>query len=54
MRHYGGPPQPIEADPVFQQHRDDWRNFHTRYVTPSAFDAGLMNSTSGKSEGGTP
>ena len=54
IRHYGGPPQPLEADPVFQQHREDWRNFHTRYVTPSAFDAGLMKSTGVKSEGGTP
>lgn len=54
MRHYGGPPEPLEADPVFQQHREDWRNFHTRYVSPAAFDAGLMKNPDGRSEGGAP
>jgi len=43
LREYGGPPQPLEADPVFQRNRGDWERFHTRYVTPSAFGRGLMN-----------
>ena len=42
MRHYGGPDQPLEQDPVFRQHMNDWRIFQTRYVTPAAFERGLM------------
>ena len=42
MRHYGGSDQPLEEDPVFLQHMEDWRVFQTRYVTPTAFDRGLM------------
>jgi hypothetical protein len=52
MRHYGGPPQPLDADPVFQQHIDDWRRFHTRYVTAARFERGLMAGARPRSEGG--
>jgi hypothetical protein len=31
----------LQADPVYQRHRDDWRRFHTRYVEPRSFVAGL-------------
>jgi hypothetical protein len=31
----------LEDDPVFQQHREDWDTYHTRYVTPEPFLAGL-------------
>ena len=31
----------LEDDPVYRQHRDDWRNFHTRFVTPEMFLRGL-------------
>jgi hypothetical protein len=31
----------LEEDPVYQRHRDDWRTFHTRFVSPRAFLDGL-------------
>ncbi len=31
----------LEEDPVYQRHRDDWQTFHTRFVSPDAFLAGL-------------
>jgi hypothetical protein len=31
----------LEDDPVYQRHRSDWEEFHTRWVTPSAFMKGL-------------
>jgi tetratricopeptide (TPR) repeat protein len=52
QRHYGGPERPALADdPVFRQHREDWERFHTRYVTPWAFDRGLMAGTDEAAEG---
>ena len=32
----------LEDDPVYQQHRDDWTLFHTRYVSPDGFLQGLF------------
>lgn len=34
----------LASDPVYQRHRDDWRTFHTRYVAPGPFVAGLGRS----------
>jgi tetratricopeptide (TPR) repeat protein len=31
----------LEDDPVYQRHRSDWEQFHTRWVSPSAFMMGL-------------
>jgi hypothetical protein len=31
----------LEADPVYRAHRDDWEQYHTRYVEPGAFLSGL-------------
>jgi len=31
----------LTDDPVFQRHVDDWRTFHTRFVSPDAYLAGL-------------
>jgi hypothetical protein len=31
----------LEDDPVYQRHREDWRRYHTRYVTPRVFVNGL-------------
>ena len=42
-REYGRAPGPITADPVFRRNAEDWDQFHTRYVTPLAFERGLMN-----------
>lgn len=38
---YEGPLVELEDDPVYRLHPEDWRNFHTRYVTPSDFRDGL-------------
>ena len=40
-----GSSERLDEDPVFQAHAADWENFHTRYVTPSLFDHGLMQSS---------
>lgn len=34
---YSTPPTTLQADPVYQQHRDDWLHYHTRYVAPTRF-----------------
>ena len=31
----------LEDDPVYREHRTDWDTYHTRYVTPEPFLAGL-------------
>jgi hypothetical protein len=36
----------LEDDPVYRRHRGDWEAFHTRYVRPSSFVAGLRASAS--------
>ena len=36
-------PGDLEDDPVYQRHRSDWEEYHTRWVTPSAFIRGLRN-----------
>jgi hypothetical protein len=40
---YGSSPvvAALEDDPVYQRNPDDWRVFHTRYVTPSMFLQGI-------------
>ena len=43
MKHYGSAAEALADDPVYQQHRDDWRRFHTRYVTAADFERGLMH-----------
>ena len=37
---YDGPPGDLEDDPVYRLHAEDWRIYHTRYVTPSDFQVG--------------
>jgi hypothetical protein len=29
-----GPPTPLADDPVYRRHVEDWRDYHTRYVSP--------------------
>ena len=31
----------LSDDPVYQRHREDWEQYHTRFVTPEAFVKGL-------------
>ena len=33
---YDRPPSTLEADPVYQRHRADFEQYHTRYVWPGA------------------
>jgi tetratricopeptide (TPR) repeat protein len=35
------PPRELEDDPVYQAHRRDWEQFHTRFVRPEPFVDGL-------------
>ena len=34
---YDTPPGALEDDPVFRFHPEDWREYHTRYITPERF-----------------
>jgi hypothetical protein len=34
---YTTPPKDLWSDPVYLQHKSDWELYHTRYVTPKAF-----------------
>ncbi|HVU23137.1 MAG TPA: FG-GAP-like repeat-containing protein [Opitutus sp.] len=43
LKHYGSATTALADDPVYQQHRDDWQRFHTRYVTAADFERGLMH-----------
>jgi tetratricopeptide (TPR) repeat protein len=47
---YGAGPAPssLEEDPVYRRHPEDWVRFHTRYVTPRAFLAGLRPESSAR------
>jgi hypothetical protein len=31
----------LNEDPVYRRHPDDWEQFHTRFVSPTAFVKGL-------------
>lgn len=37
MADYSRPPGRLEDDPAFRRHPGDWREYHTRYVTPGRF-----------------
>ena len=37
----GDPSLTLTEDPVYARHRDDWEQYHTRFVTPRAFVRGL-------------
>jgi len=41
MTDYVFPPATLEADHAYQLHPDDWRTYHTRYVTPRYFTSAL-------------
>jgi tetratricopeptide (TPR) repeat protein len=42
MTEYDRPPGRLEDDPAYRLHPDDWKNFHTRYVTPRSFHDALV------------
>lgn len=41
QKRYNRPPTVPEDDPVYKRFPDDWRKYHTRYVTPQDFERGL-------------
>ncbi len=41
MADYETPPGRLEDDPVYRRFPDDWKKYHTRYVTPYLFQRGL-------------
>ena len=43
MTRYDQPPGRLEDDPVYKRFPDDWRTYHTRYVTPHLFERGLRS-----------
>ena len=40
--HYGTPPARLEDDPVYRQHRQDFLDYHTRYVTGETLRDALL------------
>jgi hypothetical protein len=44
LKRYDRPPGALEDDPVYRRFPDDWRKYHTRYVTPYNFERGLRLS----------
>jgi cytochrome c-type biogenesis protein CcmH/NrfG len=43
MTSYDTPPGRLEDDPVYQRFPQDWKNYHTRYVTPTVYELGLRS-----------
>jgi len=41
MKDYSNKPERLQDDPVFQQHKQDWVKYHTRYVTPNNFNMAM-------------
>ena len=41
MKNYSNKPERLQDDPVYQQHKQDWVKYHTRYVTPANFNMAL-------------
>jgi hypothetical protein len=48
---YAGPLLPLEEDPGYLRHADDWRRYHTRYVTPRRFQEGLWPTKARQTSG---
>ena len=42
---YTTQPGSLEDEWVYRQHPDDWKNYHTRYVTPEVFKNALRDDT---------
>jgi tetratricopeptide (TPR) repeat protein len=41
---YVTPPGRLEDEYVYRQHPEDWRNYHTRYITPEIFQNSLRSA----------
>jgi Tfp pilus assembly protein PilF len=46
---YTARPGALEDEWVYRQHPEDWKNYHTRYVTPEVFKNALRESSSSES-----
>jgi tetratricopeptide (TPR) repeat protein len=42
---YTARPGALEDEWVYRQHPDDWKNYHTRYVTPEVFKSALRDTS---------
>ncbi|SMO63496.1 CRTAC1 family protein [Fodinibius sediminis] len=42
MENYAVEPGPLWKDPVYEKHKEDWVNYHTRYVTPRNYNTALQ------------
>ncbi len=42
MTEYTSPPGRLQDDPAYRRHPEDWKEFHTRYVTPREFQRALV------------
>jgi Tfp pilus assembly protein PilF len=51
MNDYTTAPGQLEDDPVYRRHRADWETYHTRYVTPYAFERGLRGFRASDTDG---
>jgi tetratricopeptide (TPR) repeat protein len=51
---YAGPLTPLEDDPVYRRFPDDWRDYHTRYVTPRQVLRGLWPQSANTQQEGRP
>jgi hypothetical protein len=40
---YDRPPGRLEDDPAYRRFPDDWKKYHTRYVTPAELERGLRS-----------
>jgi hypothetical protein len=45
MEDYSTPPGPLEEDPAYKMHPEDWQTYHTRYVTPRPLHRALAGET---------
>ena len=41
LSEYSRPPHGLQNDPAYRMHPEDWRDYHTRYVTPTRFHDAL-------------
>jgi tetratricopeptide (TPR) repeat protein len=41
MKEYVAPPGRLQDDPVYRRFPGDWQKYHTRFATPTVFEAGL-------------
>jgi tetratricopeptide (TPR) repeat protein len=43
LKTYNTPPGCLEDDPIFRRYPQDWKNYHTRFVSSEVFERGLRS-----------